>query len=87
MGTEYKGLQSVLNASLGDYHSKGFSLTQEGDHIVSLYHQDTLVGHFSQSGATIESIRSECQDYLDKNHLDNNNGHSDYHPGIEFGAS
>ena len=61
----YTGMQSVLNASLGGYQTIGFRLSEDDDHVVTLHYQDKKIQIFSQSGATIVSIRASCQSYLD----------------------
>lgn len=61
---EYTGLQSILNAALGEYHSKGFRLMEPDDHALILYYQDDIVSVFAQGGATIPAIRRACREYL-----------------------
>jgi len=61
---EYVNLQSILNAALGEYQSKGFRLVEFSDHALSLYYQDERVGILSQSGATIPVIHEACREYL-----------------------
>jgi len=60
-----RGFQSILNASLGEYQSKGFRLMEIGDHCLMLYYQDELVGVLSQGGATIPTIHEACRGYLE----------------------
>lgn len=60
----YEGLQSILNAALGEYHSKGFSLVEQGDHTLSLFYKDERIGYFSQIGMTIMALHKACEDYL-----------------------
>ena len=60
-----QGMQSILNAALGDYQSEGFRLMELDDHILRLYHQDNPVGVLSQGGATIPAIRKACREYLE----------------------
>ena len=60
-----QGFQSIQNAALGDYQSKGFRLMELDDHILKLYYLDEQVGIFSQGGATIPSIRATCQKHLE----------------------
>lgn len=62
--TIYTGLQSILDAALGEYHSRGFGLAEENDHELTLYYQGRRAGKFSQEGATIPVIRQACQEYL-----------------------
>ena len=59
------GFQSILNAALGPYQSKGFRLMEMDDHILMLYHYDDVVGALSQGGATIPVIREVCQEHLE----------------------
>ena len=60
-----QGLQSILNAALGEYQSKGFCLTELDDHVLMLYYQDELVGVLSQGGATIPVIHEACREHLE----------------------
>jgi hypothetical protein len=60
-----QGLQSVLNAALGKYQSKGFRLTELGDHSLMLYYRDESVGVLSQGGATIPAIHAACREHLE----------------------
>ena len=62
---QMQGFQSILNAALGEYQSRGFSLVEPGDHSLTLYYQDDVVGILSQGGATIPIIHDACQVYLD----------------------
>lgn len=65
MGTEYTGLQSLLNATLGDeYMRAGFCLVEQGDHVLVLFYRDEQVAVFMQSGATIPAIREACREHL-----------------------
>ena len=63
MSEIYRGPQSILNAALGDYLSKGFRLV-ESDHTLTLYHQDDLVARFSATGALIKEVQQECENWL-----------------------
>jgi len=60
-----QGLQSILNAALGEYQSRGFRLVEPDDHCLYIYYQDELVGIFSQCVATFLAIREACQDHLE----------------------
>ena len=60
-----QGLQSICNAALGEYQSKGFRLVEMGDHILRLYYQDELVGVLSQGGATIPVLHEACREHLE----------------------
>ena len=57
--------QSILNAALGEYHSKGFRLVEPDTHILELYHNDDIVGRFNQTRATVPVIHGACQAYLE----------------------
>ena len=58
------GLQSILNAALGEYQSKGFHLVEIADHVLMLYYQDELVGVLNQGSATIPIIHEACREHL-----------------------
>jgi len=58
------GIQSILNAALGDYQLKGFRLVENGDHFLLLYYRDGLLEVFNQSRATIPVIHTACREYL-----------------------
>ena len=60
-----QGLQSILNAALGDYQSKGFRLVEPDDHCLYLYYQDERIKVLDQIGATIPVIRNVCQEHLE----------------------
>ena len=53
---------------LGQFAHLGFTLEHPGDHVVELYHQGELVGRFSQSGATEQSLQGECAAHLVMKH-------------------
>lgn len=63
---EHRFQTILLNAALGDYSAKGFSLTEPDDHIVELHYQGVLVGRFLQARATISVLRETCQGYLEE---------------------
>ena len=65
-GRLYTGPQSVRDEVLGDYQAKGFSFSTPDDHVLVLYHEDERIVVFSQVGATISSIREECQKHLER---------------------
>ena len=67
MRQEYTGKQSILNVTLGEYMDKGFRLVEIDDHVLRLYYRDEPVAMFSQSGATVASIRDECEKILGRN--------------------
>ena len=60
-----QGFWSILNAALGEYHSKGFRLAELGDHCLILYYRDDVVGVLSPGGATIPVIHETCREYLE----------------------
>jgi len=60
-----QGFQSILNAALGEYQSRGFRLVDPDDHCLYLYYQDEWIGAFSQGGATIPVIHEACQGHLE----------------------
>lgn len=61
----YKGLQSVLNSSLGQYHAGGFRLmVRRGSQFLVLYYCDQFVRVFSPEDATVTKIREACATYL-----------------------
>ena len=62
--SQYTNFQSILNAALGEYQSKGFRLMEIDDHTLMLYFYDDVVGTLSQGGSTIPAIREACQEYL-----------------------
>lgn len=62
----YTGLQSILNAALGEYQGKGFCLMEQDDHITILFYRDERVAVFSQTGLTIPVLHQACQEYLEK---------------------
>ncbi len=62
---QYTGLQSICNAALGDYRSKGFRLVEDGDHFLRLYYQDSILEIFNQTRVTIPVIHKTCRRYLE----------------------
>jgi hypothetical protein len=62
---QFTGLQSVLDAALGEYQSKGFCLTELSDHMLMLHYRGEMVGVFSQSGATVPVIHEVCREHLE----------------------
>lgn len=63
---KYEGLQSILNAALGEYQAKGFRLVEQDDHVAILYYRDEKVAVFSQTGMTIMGLQMACQEHLEK---------------------
>jgi len=53
---------------LGQFGRRGFTLYHPDDHVVALLHEGELVGRFSQTGATQESLQNECSLHLAKCH-------------------
>jgi len=68
----YEGMQSILNASLGEYHPRGFRLVEKDDHTAILYHNDDKVATFSIDSLTLLALHKACREYEA----------SDYHRGI-----
>ena len=62
---QYTGFQSIINAALGKYRSKGFRLMEINDYTLMLYFCDEVVGVLSQGGATIPVIHKACQEHLE----------------------
>ncbi len=60
-----QGFQSILNVALGEYHSKGFRLVEDGGHFLKLYRWDDLVAVLNQNRATIPTIHETCREHLD----------------------
>ena len=65
---EYCNFQTILNAALGDYLSKGFRLVEKGDHALLMFHEDEQVALFSQVGAMIPMLHEACREHLAKEH-------------------
>jgi hypothetical protein len=63
---QYTGLQSILNAALGEYQSKGFHLVEEGDHITILFYRDERVAVFNQTRLTTMTLHEACASWLQK---------------------
>ena len=53
---------------LGQFANWGFTLEHDGAMSVFLLHEGELVGRFSQTGATEESIQRECANHLALRH-------------------
>ena len=60
-----QGLQSILDAALGEYQSRGFRLIELGDHSLMLHYRDEMVGTISLGGATIPTIHAACREHLE----------------------
>ena len=63
---QYTGLQSLLNASLGEYHAKGFRLVEPDDHTLVLFYQDEQVAVFNAQAALIPAIHRAYAQWLEK---------------------
>lgn len=61
--TQYTGTQSICNAALGEYRSKGFRLVEDSDHFLRLYYQGGLLEVFNQTKVTIPVIHETCRKY------------------------
>jgi len=53
---------------LGEFANFGFTLEHDGAMSVFLLHEGELVGRFSQTGATEESLQAECAKHLVMKH-------------------
>jgi len=53
---------------LGQFVRWGFTLEHDGAMAVFLFHEGELVGRFSQTGATEESLQAECANHLALRH-------------------
>ena len=51
---------------LGEFARQGFTLEHDGAMAVFLLHEGELVGRFSQTGATEESLQAECARHLEE---------------------
>ena len=60
-----QGLQSILNAALGEYQSQGFRLTELDDSSLMLYFRDEIVGVLHEGNANISAIRRACQEHME----------------------
>ncbi len=61
----YTGLQSVLDAVLGDYCAKGFSLSDD-PHFLYLSYAGESIAVFSATGVAIAGVLETCKQHLDK---------------------
>jgi len=61
--SQYKDLQSLLNAALGDYQNHGFRLYGNTDDGTALFFKDVFVTRFGNN-ATIPAIQEACREYL-----------------------
>jgi len=53
---------------LGTFVNFGFTLEHDGAMTVFLLHENEIIGRFSQTGATEESIQAECANHLVMKH-------------------
>lgn len=61
-----QGMQSILDAALGEYLFRGFRLIELNDYILMLYYRDELVDVFSQGRrTTIIVAQAACQKHLE----------------------
>jgi hypothetical protein len=63
--TQYTGTQSVLNESLGRYLSLGFSLVEDSNHDLYLYHYGILISKFIGYEVTVAEVQEACQKHLE----------------------
>ena len=62
----------IQDRSIGEFARWGFTLGHPDDHVVELYHEGELMARFSQTGATPESLQTECSRHLEENHGNDN---------------
>ena len=60
---EYNSMQSILDASLGEWAEQGFRLQEIADDELVLWHGNSHVATFYQTRATISLIQDACQGY------------------------
>ncbi|MBA7540326.1 hypothetical protein ES705_32623 [subsurface metagenome] len=58
----------IQTQGLGQFARWGFTLEHPDDHLLLLFHKGELVGRFSQTGATQESLQEECARHLVMKH-------------------
>lgn len=63
---EYTGVQSILNAALGEYHAKGFRLVESDDYTLALSYEGERVALFGVQDALIPSIHEAYRKHLDR---------------------
>ena len=42
----------------------GYYVVEEGDHIVTLWHHNTVIGTYSSSGPTAQALRSAVEQHI-----------------------
>ena len=60
------GTQSIMNAALGEYRSKGFCLVKNKGDIATLFYRDDMVAAFNYRELTYAELRAVCQEYIEK---------------------
>ena len=60
-----QGIQSILDAALGDYHAQGFRLLEPDGHTLTLWYQNEQIAVFGCQAALIPSIHNACQEHLE----------------------
>ena len=60
----YIDYQSVLDAALGSYRDRGFSIEETTDSGAILYHNNIPLASFSKEDTTMIRIHSACLEYL-----------------------
>jgi len=58
----------VQREALGNFADLGFTVEHDGDETIRLIHDGVTVNHFSQLGATAESLQAECARHLVMKH-------------------
>jgi len=67
---KYSGLQSVLAASLDKYIEQGFTLQEESDNFIVLYHEGKEILRALQNSPKITAafLQCECEAHLTMRH-------------------
>ena len=60
----YIDYQSVLDAALGSYRDRGFSIEETTDSGAIIYHNNIPLAAIPKNDVTIIRIHSACLDYL-----------------------
>jgi len=65
---QYIDYQSVLDAALGEYRDKGFTISPVGGGAI-LIHDNIVVQAFLEEETTITNIHRACQYYMNRHSL------------------
>jgi len=55
---------TVLDMTLGYYKDYGFTLKEDGDHTLELWHNGKRIARYNATKVTSEIIREGCRNYL-----------------------